>query len=156
MRFALIDAEKADVPVRTACAVLGVSASGYYAWKSREASPRQRHDMILLAHIRSQFSTSNETYGSPRMHVELNEDGSFDGCLSRSSWLPTRPASSVSSVIWRPSPRAKLLSMSWRRHVARNGRVRQAALRRAHPSAGLSEPLHAPDRHFQPAADLGG
>ena len=75
MRFALIDAEKADVPVQTACTVLGVSASGYYAWKSRGASPRQRHDMILLAHIRSQFSTSNETYGSPRMHVELNEDG---------------------------------------------------------------------------------
>jgi len=58
-----------------ACAVLGVSASGYYAWKSREASPRQRRDMVLLAHIRSQFSTSNETYGSPRMRVELNEDG---------------------------------------------------------------------------------
>ena len=75
MRFALIDAEKADVPVRTACAVLGVSASGYYAWKCRKASPRQRHDMIVLAHIRSQFSTSNETYGSPRMHVELNADG---------------------------------------------------------------------------------
>jgi len=31
--------------------------------------------MVLLAHIRSQFSTSNETYGAPRMHVELKEDG---------------------------------------------------------------------------------
>ena len=75
MRFALIDARNADTPAQTACAVLGVSPSGYYAWKSREASPRQRRDMVLLAHIRSQFSTSNETYGSPRMHVELNEDG---------------------------------------------------------------------------------
>lgn len=75
MRFALIDARNADTPAQTACAVLGVSASGYYAWKSREASPRQRRDLVLLAHIRSQFSTSNETYGSPRMHVELNEDG---------------------------------------------------------------------------------
>jgi transposase InsO family protein len=75
MRFALIDARNADAPVQTACDALGVSASGYYAWKSRTASPRQRRDMVLLAHIRSQFSTSNETYGSPRMHVELNEDG---------------------------------------------------------------------------------
>ena len=75
MRFALIDARNADTPAQTACAVLGVSASGYYAWKSRKASPRQRRDLVLLAHIRSQFSTSNETYGSPRMHVELNEDG---------------------------------------------------------------------------------
>ena len=75
MRFALIDAKKADVPVETACAVLGVSTSGYYAWKGRAASPRQRRDMVLLAHIRAQFSTSNESYGSPRMHIELNEDG---------------------------------------------------------------------------------
>jgi transposase InsO family protein len=31
--------------------------------------------MVLLAHIRSQFQTSHETYGSPRMTVELKEDG---------------------------------------------------------------------------------
>ena len=75
MSFALIDAKKADVPIATACAMLNVSVSGYYAWKSRHASPRQRRDMILLAHIRAQFAISNETYGSPRMHVELTEDG---------------------------------------------------------------------------------
>ena len=75
MRFALIDAKKADVPVETACAVLGVSASGFYAWKSRPASARQTDDMIVLAHIRAEFSTSNETYGSPRMHAELQESG---------------------------------------------------------------------------------
>jgi putative transposase len=75
VRFALIDARNVGVPVEAACAALGVSVSGFYSWKSREASPRQRRDMVLLAHIRSQFSTSNESYGSPRMHVELNEDG---------------------------------------------------------------------------------
>lgn len=75
MSFALIDAKKADVPVATACAVLGVSESGYYAWKNRTASPRQRDDMVLLAHIRAEFSTSNGTYGSPRMHFELRESG---------------------------------------------------------------------------------
>ena len=31
--------------------------------------------MILLAHIRARFITSNETYGSPRLHIELNESG---------------------------------------------------------------------------------
>ncbi len=71
MRFALIDAKKVDVPVGTACAVLGVSTSGYYAWKSRVASPRQRRDMVLLAHISAQFLTSNESYGSPRMCLRL-------------------------------------------------------------------------------------
>lgn len=75
MSFALIDAKKAEIPVETACAVLGVSVSGFYAWKSRPASTRQTNDMMMLAHIRAQFSTSNETYGSPRMHIELKESG---------------------------------------------------------------------------------
>lgn len=75
MSFALIDAKKADVSVATACRVLGVSESGFYAWKRRRASPRQQRDMILLAYIRAEFSASNETYGSPRMHAELKESG---------------------------------------------------------------------------------
>ena len=75
MSFALIDAKKAEIAIETACAALGVSVSGYYAWKGRPASRRQSDDMVLLAHIRAEFSTSNETYGSPRMHAELKEQG---------------------------------------------------------------------------------
>ena len=75
MSFQLIDAEKTMIPIETACAVLDVSTSGYYAWKNRKASPRQQRDMVLLAHVRAQFSNSNGTYGSPRMHVELREEG---------------------------------------------------------------------------------
>jgi transposase InsO family protein len=75
MRFRLIDAMKASMPVDRVCALMDVSSSGYYAWKNRGPSRRQLDDMVLLAHIRSQFSTSNETYGAPRMHVELKEDG---------------------------------------------------------------------------------
>ncbi len=52
MRFALIDAEKADFPVRTRCQVLDVSESGFFAWKGRPASQRQWDDMIYLAHNR--------------------------------------------------------------------------------------------------------
>ena len=75
MSFALIDAKMANVPVETACTALGVSVSGFYAWKSRPASARQSDDMIMLAHIRAEYATSNETYGSPRMHAELIESG---------------------------------------------------------------------------------
>lgn len=75
MRFKLIDASKALVPVRVGCRLLGVSPSGYYAWKRRPASKRQRDDMILLAHIRNVFSLSNETYGSPRMTADLKAEG---------------------------------------------------------------------------------
>lgn len=75
MRFRLIDRAKKEFPVHRLCDVLGVSESGYFAWKTRGPSRRQLDDMVLLAHIRAQFSASNGTYGSPRMHAELTEDG---------------------------------------------------------------------------------
>jgi len=75
MRFSLIDAKKAGLPVDRMCALLDVSVSGYYAWRRRGPSRRQLDDLIFLAHIRARFAESNETYGSPRMHVEMREDG---------------------------------------------------------------------------------
>lgn len=52
-----------------------VSARGYRAYKSRPISQRQRNDMVLLAHIREQFSKSLCSYGRPRMTEELKELG---------------------------------------------------------------------------------
>ena len=75
MRFALIDRAKAEFPIHRLCRVLGVSQSGYFAWKGRPACRRQRDDMVLLAHVRSAFALSNGTYGSPRMTRELRDSG---------------------------------------------------------------------------------
>ena len=75
MRFTLIDRAKKDFPVQRLCRVLGVSASGYFAWQSRPPSQRQRQDMVLLAHVRAAFALSNGTYGSPRMTRELRDQG---------------------------------------------------------------------------------
>jgi len=63
------------MPVDRMCALLDVSVSGFYAWKTRLPCQRQLDDMIVLAHIRAQFATSNQTYGAPRMFEELREDG---------------------------------------------------------------------------------
>ena len=51
MRFRLIDAAKKEFPVQRLCKVLGVSQSGYFAWKDRPACRRQNEDMVLLAHM---------------------------------------------------------------------------------------------------------
>ena len=77
MMFRVIDEKKADLSIDRKCALFGISASGYYAWKHRRPSKRQLDDKVFLAHIRSQFTASHETYGSPRirMHIELQEDG---------------------------------------------------------------------------------
>ena len=75
MRFRLIDQAKKEFPVQRLCDVLGVSQSGYFAWRGRPACRRRREDMVLLAHVRSAFALSNGTYGSPRMTRELRDDG---------------------------------------------------------------------------------
>ncbi|WP_156878705.1 IS3 family transposase [Roseomonas gilardii] len=75
VRFALIDAAKEEFPVHRLCSVLGVSQSGYFAWRGRPACRRQHEDMVLLAHVRSAFTLSNGTYGSPRMTRELQDSG---------------------------------------------------------------------------------
>ena len=79
MRFSFIDAKKVEFPVARLCEALEVSQSGYFVWKSRPASESQCKDMVLLAHIRERFCLSRETYGSPRMHADLIEDGIIAG-----------------------------------------------------------------------------
>lgn len=37
MRFRLVDQAKKEFPVHRLCKVLGVSQSGYFAWKDRPA-----------------------------------------------------------------------------------------------------------------------
>ncbi len=75
MKFRFIDQAKELFPAHRLCHVMGVSQSGYYTWKSRPACRRQRDDMVMLAHIRSSYAMSNETYGSPRMTRELQDQG---------------------------------------------------------------------------------
>jgi transposase InsO family protein len=75
VRFAFIDEAKKEFPVHRLCRVLGVSQSGYFAWKGRPACRRQHEDMVLLAHVRSAFALSHGTYGSPRMARELQDSG---------------------------------------------------------------------------------
>jgi len=57
------------------CRVLGVSKSGYYAWRARPPSERRRQDTLLTEKIREIHSRSRETYGYPRVHAELRSLG---------------------------------------------------------------------------------
>jgi putative transposase len=55
--------------------VLKVSRSGYYAWKVRQPSARQRANEELLRQIREVHSQSRKLYGSPRITAELKRQG---------------------------------------------------------------------------------
>ena len=51
MKFTFIERNRHAHPVRVMCAVLDVSASGYYRWRGRPASRRQREDRRLSMEI---------------------------------------------------------------------------------------------------------
>ena len=68
-------ANQADYPVATMCRVLEVSPSGYYAWLERAPSTRARADQALLTRICAIHERSRGTYGAPRIHAELAEEG---------------------------------------------------------------------------------
>ena len=50
---------------------MGLSVSGYYAWRSRVESPRAAANRVLLEDIRRIHGESSGTYGSPRVHAVL-------------------------------------------------------------------------------------
>jgi transposase InsO family protein len=74
-RYQLIEAEKACHAVVRLCRLLGVSPSGYYAWKKRAPSRWATANVALTERIRTVHAQSRGTYGSPRVHAELREAG---------------------------------------------------------------------------------
>jgi transposase InsO family protein len=75
VRYAFIEAEKAFADVTWMCARLGVSPSGFYAWRKRKPSPRAKKDEQLKVLIKASFDESRKTYGSPRVLEDLREEG---------------------------------------------------------------------------------
>jgi len=71
----VIEAGRSEFPVALMCRSLGVSKSGFYAWASRPESERSKENKQLVAEIERVHLTSRQTYGSPRVHVELQEEG---------------------------------------------------------------------------------
>ena len=67
--------ERATHPVAIVCRVLGVSPSGFYAWRERPPCARTQADAALLAQIQAIYTRSRGTYGAPRVHAELREQG---------------------------------------------------------------------------------
>src|SRR5713101_3166606 len=72
MRYRLIEAEKAEHSISRLCTVLGVTRQGFYAW--RGPSLRQRGDQELARLIVTIYDGSLQTYGAPRVQLELADE----------------------------------------------------------------------------------
>jgi putative transposase len=78
-RFRFIAAQAAQHSVRLLCRVVGVSRSGYLAWRTRPAATRARADETLTEQIRQIHAHSRQTYGSIRVRAILRERGELVG-----------------------------------------------------------------------------
>lgn len=62
-----------DYPLTVLCAVMDVSRSGYHAWAAGHRSVREQRDNALRPKLHAAFAASRQTYGYPRMTIELRE-----------------------------------------------------------------------------------
>ena len=67
--------------IQTLCATFSVSASGYYDWRRRLTAPgpRARETQVLTQSIKTIHAKSRQTYGSPRILIELRKTGARHG-----------------------------------------------------------------------------
>jgi len=64
-----------DYAVSVLCETLGVSLSGYYAWRKRPRCEHRRADEVLSEQIQAIYHACRQVYGSPRIHAELQAQG---------------------------------------------------------------------------------
>jgi len=70
-----VKANQVTYPIATMCHTLGVSSSGDYAWTIRPPSKRAIEDAGMTERIRAFHARSRGTYGAPRIHQDLFEEG---------------------------------------------------------------------------------
>jgi putative transposase len=75
MKYEFMAAHGEEYSVTLMCHVLGVGRSGYYAWCGRKPSQRELENKALVQQIRMEHLISDRSYGSPRIHKALVEQG---------------------------------------------------------------------------------
>lgn len=96
MKFGFVAKHRGIWPVDVLCEGLGISRSGFYAWRTREPSRRSRTDARILADVRTSFVMSDRTYGARRILGDVRDAGHTCGRqhvarLMRTEGLWARP-----------------------------------------------------------------
>jgi len=67
--------ERENHSIKLMCEVLEVSRAGYYKWLNRRSGPREKRRIKLLDRIIEIHEGSRCSYGSPRVHAQLEFEG---------------------------------------------------------------------------------
>lgn len=73
MKFQFIDQHKKSHKIQTLCQMFGVTTSGYYQWKDRGKSNREKENDYILEKIIDTYELNRCVYGSPRITQALNK-----------------------------------------------------------------------------------
>ena len=80
MRFEFMRQNKEKFSIEKMAELLEVSRSGYYRFLRSEQSETEKENQRLTEKIKQIHKASRETYGSPRIYIELKNEGE---CCSR-------------------------------------------------------------------------
>lgn len=75
MRYVFIRAHERIFHITTMCRVLEVTRAGFYKWRAQPLAKRVQADAVLAARIRALHTGRRRSYGSPRVHRELRDQG---------------------------------------------------------------------------------
>lgn len=75
MKYAYVESLRGEYAIAKMCLWLQVSRSGYYKWRERKPSARERRRLEAERLLINLFAKFKSRYGSPRMTVELNDSG---------------------------------------------------------------------------------
>ena len=75
MKYLFIQEHRSIFRVEKMCRVFAIARSGYYAWRRREKSIRQKENELLLHTIKKVYLLNRQVYGSPRITEELKAQG---------------------------------------------------------------------------------
>jgi putative transposase len=70
-KYEFVERLKANYSITRLCRVLGISPSGYWAWRRRAPARRTEANAHLQERIVRIHSASRATYCAPRIHAEL-------------------------------------------------------------------------------------
>ena len=103
MRFEFIAEYREVWPINLMCRVLDVSESGYYDSINRTLSARKQRRMELLDRIIEIHESSSRCYGSPRIHVDLLEQGEIININTVASIMREHGIKAKTSKKWVPT-----------------------------------------------------
>jgi putative transposase len=75
VKYAMIKTNENQFPIGMMCRILSVSHSGYYQWKLRPISERNRANQLLANDIKRVFDDEKGRPGSPRITRRLQQEG---------------------------------------------------------------------------------